>query len=112
MAGALGRILKGGTARPAEGHDLPGYRLLVSSLFSSPASIVPGGIAGILTPYLCWLSTGMSLFMTLTVLVGLVVVVRLITVVRYRRRDHSEDSFAETRRWDREYFVGATVFRV
>jgi diguanylate cyclase (GGDEF)-like protein len=110
MVGALGRILKGGTARPAEGSDLPGYRLLVSSLFSSPASIVPGGIAGILTPYLCWLSTGMSLFMTLTVLVGLVVVIRLITVVSYRRRDHSEDSFAETRRWDREYFLGATVF--
>ncbi|WP_332683643.1 putative bifunctional diguanylate cyclase/phosphodiesterase [Bosea sp. (in: a-proteobacteria)] len=90
--------------------DLADYRLLVSSLFSSPGSIIPGGIAGILTPYLCWLSTGAPIFMTLTLTVTLVVALRILTVIRYRRLDHSEDSFEETRRWDREYFVGATVF--
>jgi diguanylate cyclase (GGDEF)-like protein len=89
---------------------LADYRLLVSSLFSSPGSIIPGGIAGILTPYLCWLSTGAQIFMTLTLSVALVVVLRILTVIRYRRLDHSEDSFEETRRWDREYFAGATVF--
>ena len=39
-----------------------------------------------------------------------VVALRLLTVINYRRRDHSSDSFAQTRRWDREYFLGATVF--
>ena len=110
MAGALERWWNADTRGPGEGVDLAGYSLLVNSLFASPASIVPGGIAGVLTPFLCWLSTGMSMFMTLTVLVALVVALRLMTVVSYRRRDHSEDSFAETRRWDRDYFLGATAF--
>jgi diguanylate cyclase (GGDEF)-like protein len=110
MAGALERWWNADTRGPGEGEDLAGYSLLVNSLFASPASIVPGGIAGVLTPFLCWLSTGMSMFMTLTVLVALVVALRLLTVVSYRRRDHSEDSFAEIRRWDRDYFLGATAF--
>jgi diguanylate cyclase (GGDEF)-like protein len=90
--------------------DLADYRLLVSSLFSSPGSIIPGGIAGILTPFLCWVSTSAELFMALTLCVALVVVMRIITVVRYRRLDHAEDTLAQTERWDREYFFGATVF--
>jgi diguanylate cyclase (GGDEF)-like protein len=90
--------------------DLAGYRLLVSSLFSSPGSIIPGGIAGILTPFLCWLATKEGPFLLLTGVVALVVALRIVTVIRYRRRDHAEDSFAQTRRWDREYFLGATVF--
>ncbi|ODT52435.1 MAG: hypothetical protein ABS59_09090 [Methylobacterium sp. SCN 67-24] len=121
MAGAPNRqrtleVRSETTELPAIAHggvgevDLADYRLLVSSLFSSPGSIIPGGIAGILTPYLCWLSTGAQIFMTLTLSVALVVVLRILTVIRYRRLDHSEDSFEETRRWDREYFAGATVF--
>ena len=58
------------------GDDLPAYRLLVSSLFSSPGSIIPGGIAGVLTPYLCWLSTDMPIFAQLTQ-----VVLAVITIV-------------------------------
>ena len=112
MAGPISRFQKGGQADPGGEFDLPAYRLLVSSLFSSPASIVPGGIAGILTPLLCWISTGLDLFLHLTLLVSLVVAMRLMTVVTYRRREHSEDSFQETRRWDREYFFGATVFSI
>jgi diguanylate cyclase (GGDEF)-like protein len=110
MAGAFKGLLNGRPGEVREEFDLPGYRLLVSSLFSSPGSIIPGGIAGILTPFLCWVSTDAGIFLTLTLLVTLVVVLRFMTVVTYRRRDHSDDSFAETRRWDREYFLGATVF--
>jgi diguanylate cyclase (GGDEF)-like protein len=120
MAGVANRLHSASTDRaiaeqPA-GHDgrsavdLADYRLLVSSLFSSPGSIIPGGIAGILTPFLCWVSTSAELFMALTICVALVVVMRIITVVRYRRLDHSEDTLAQTTRWDREYFFGATVF--
>jgi diguanylate cyclase (GGDEF)-like protein len=112
MAGTIGRLQTGGQADLGGHFDLPSYRLLVSSLFSSPASIVPGGIAGILTPFLCWVSTGLSLFLNLTIVVSLIVVARLMTVVTYRRRDHADDDFAETRRWDREYFLGATVFSI
>ncbi|CAN7340993.1 EAL domain-containing protein [Bosea sp. LjRoot9] len=110
MAEALRRSADGGLSDPGKDFDLPGYRLLVSSLFSSPASIVPGGIAGILTPYLCWLSSDKHLFLNLTVLVALIVSLRLMTVISYRRKDHSEDGLHQTRRWDREYFFGATAF--
>ncbi|SFI76929.1 diguanylate cyclase/phosphodiesterase [Bosea sp. OK403] len=110
MAEALRRSADGGLSDPGKDFDLPGYRLLVSSLFSSPASIVPGGIAGILTPFLCWLSSDKHLFLNLTVLVALIVSLRLMTVISYRRQDHSEDGLRETRRWDREYFFGATAF--
>jgi len=112
MAGPIGRVEESRRTAPGGDFDLPSYRLLVSSLFSSPASIVPGGIAGILTPYLCWVSTGLSLFLNLTIVVSLVVAARLITVVAYRKRDHAEDDFAETRRWDRKYFLGATAFSI
>ncbi len=110
MAGAAKGVTNGNRGDVREDFDLPGYRLLVSSLFSSPGSIIPGGIAGILTPYLCWISTRESVFLTLTGLVAVVVALRIFTVIRYRRHDHSEDGFAQTRRWDREYFLGATIF--
>ena len=110
MAGALKRMWNARARDPGEGFDLPGYALLVSSLFSSPASIIPGGVAGILTPFLCWVSTGVELFLHLTVLVGVVVVLRLLTFISYRRSDHSGDGYEETRRWDRDYFLGATTF--
>ena len=74
--------------RPGEGFDQPSYALLVSSLFSSPASIIPGGVAGILTPFLCWISTGLPLFETLTIVVALIVLLRLANFVAYRKSDH------------------------
>lgn len=110
MAGALKRLWNARLRDPGEGFDLPGYALLVNSLFSSPASIIPGGVAGILTPFLCWVSTGLDLFLHLTVLVSAVVALRLIHFVAYRRADHSRDGYWETRRWDRDYFLGATAF--
>jgi diguanylate cyclase (GGDEF)-like protein len=110
MAGALKRLMTAGEREQGETIDLTGYTLLVSSLFSSPASIVPGGIAGILTPFLCWVSTDMDIFMVLTVLVTLIVILRIMTVIAYRRRNHAQDSYVETRRWDRDYFLGATAF--
>ncbi|HEV7260263.1 MAG TPA: EAL domain-containing protein [Bosea sp. (in: a-proteobacteria)] len=110
MAGALKRLWNARARDPGEGFDLPGYALLVSSLFSSPASIIPGGVAGILTPFLCWISTGLELFLDLTILVSIVVLLRLLTFVSYRRTDHSRDGYLETRRWDRDYFLGATAF--
>ena len=110
MAGALKRLMTAGGREQGETIDLTGYTLLVSSLFSSPASIIPGGIAGILTPFLCWVSTGMGIFMSLTILVTLIVILRIVTVIAYRRRNHAQDTYAQTRRWDRDYFLGATVF--
>ncbi|MCO5091781.1 EAL domain-containing protein [Bosea sp. (in: a-proteobacteria)] len=110
MAVALKRFMAAGGRRQGGEVDLTGYTLLVGSLFSSPASIVPGCIAGILTPFLCWVSTGMGIFMSLTVLVTLIVVLRIMTVITYRRRNHADDDYAQTRRWDRDYFLGATAF--
>ena len=110
MAGALKRLWNARARDPGEGFDLPGYALLVSSLFSSPASIIPGGVAGILTPFLCWVSTGLDLFLSLTAMVAAIVLLRLLNFISYRRHDHSRDGYAETRRWDRDYFLGATAF--
>lgn len=110
MAGAFKRLTTAGGREQDDSVDLTGYTLLVSSLFSSPASIIPGGIAGILTPFLCWVSTGMDIFMGLTLLVTLIVILRIVTVIAYRRRNHAQDSYAQTRRWDRDYFLGATAF--
>jgi hypothetical protein len=93
MAGALKGLWNARARDPGPGFDQPGYALLVSSLFSSPASIIPGGVAGILTPFLCWVSTGLELFLDLTVLVAIVVVLRLLTFVSYRRSDHSKDGY-------------------
>lgn len=110
MVGALSQWWNGKGGEPGESQDTAGYSLLVDSLFSSPGSIIPGGIAGILTPFLCWLSTGLGIFVTLTWVVAIVVMLRIMTVVAYKRRDHSKDSLAQTRRWDRDYFLGATAF--
>ncbi|WP_449256969.1 hypothetical protein [Bosea sp. (in: a-proteobacteria)] len=110
MADAFRRLVATGRRERDDDFDLTGYTLLVNSLFSSPASIIPGGIAGILTPFLCWVSTRHEVFIQLTLLVALVVVLRLVTLIAYRRRNHAKDSYAETRRWDRDYFLGATAF--
>lgn len=110
MAGALKRLWNARAQDPAEGFDLPGYALLVSSLFSSPASIIPGGVAGILTPFLCWISTGLDLFLHLTLMVTVIVLLRLANFIAYHRCDHSSEGYAATRRWDRDYFLGATAF--
>ncbi len=110
MAGALKDWWNARLRGPGEDFDQPSYALLVASLFSSPASIIPGGVAGILTPLLCWISTGLVVFEALTILVALIVLLRLATFVSYRRADHSRDGYDETRRWDRDYFLGATAF--
>ncbi|WP_089176695.1 EAL domain-containing protein [Bosea sp. AS-1] len=110
MADAFQRLMARGRRERGDDFDLTGYTLLVNSLFSSPASIIPGGIAGMLTPFLCWVSTGRFIFVQLTLLVTLVVVLRLVTLIAYRRHNHAGDSYAETRRWDRDYFLGATAF--
>jgi diguanylate cyclase (GGDEF)-like protein len=88
------------------------YRLLVASLFSSPASIIPGGIAGVLAPALCWNATGTRIFLELALLTALIVVLRAVTVFRYCRTDQRHQTLEDTKRWDREFFVGATAFSV
>ncbi|HEY8381470.1 MAG TPA: EAL domain-containing protein [Microvirga sp.] len=86
------------------------YKLLVHSLFSSPASLLPGGIAGILTAYLCWTATDDVTFLLVAIATAFVVLLRSVTLFRYRRQDVLKHSLAETKRWDREFFVGASVF--
>lgn len=96
-----------------KGHDttdLAVYKLLVASLFSSPASIIPGGVAGTLTPYLCWLATEIPAFLYITIATAFTVALRIVTLVRYRREDQRQHTYEQTKAWDREYFVGATAF--
>jgi diguanylate cyclase (GGDEF)-like protein len=85
------------------------YRSLVDSLFSSPSSIISGSIGSSLTPYVCYTATGLDAFFYLCLLTLAIVALRLVTVVSYRRLDSSKLTIEEVRRWDREYFIGATV---
>ncbi len=105
---ALWRSALRGHARNRQ--DLAGYKVLVESLFSSPASIIAGGIAGVLTPVLCWQATGLPFFKTMTVIMAVLLLVRTLIVVSYRAQDRARHGYAETRRWDMLFFAGATLF--
>jgi len=91
-------------------QDLASYRLLVASLFSSPASIFISNIVGVMVPFFCYSATGQSMFLWLGALATLVVILRAGTVTRYLRHDRSNADLAEVKAWDREYFLGATAY--
>ena len=103
------RTIRGPDA--AADQDLASYRLLVGSLFSSPASIFISNIVGVLVPFFCWFETGAADLL----------------LVRRRRRYHCRASGShgpallcrpiaraktgeQVKAWDREYFLGATAF--
>jgi diguanylate cyclase (GGDEF)-like protein len=105
---AARRAFLRGSARHRQ--DVEGYKVLVESLFSSPVSIIAGGIAGVLTPVLCWYATGRAFFLDMSIVMGVVLLLRTMIVVAFRLEDRTKHGFAETRRWDALFFVGATVF--
>src|SRR6478609_3729447 len=88
------------------GQDLASYRLLVDSLFSSPASIFISNIVGVMVPFFCLSATGETMFLWLGILAAVVVALRAVTVTRYLRADRSNADMAEVKAWDREYFLG------
>lgn len=85
------------------------YRLLVRSLFSSAASIIPAGMAAIATPALCWIGSGHEGFLILTGMMVLIFALRMVTFVRFRLSDRGVISLRRLRYWDHEYFIGATI---
>lgn len=89
---------------------LAGYRLLVSSLFSSPTSILLSNVVGVGVPAFCWYVTELQVFIVLTIVAAIVVACRAFTVLRYLRRKHDTDNWLQTRRWDCEYQFGATTY--
>jgi diguanylate cyclase (GGDEF)-like protein len=99
-------IRRGREADPAS------YRLLVDSLYSSPASVLPGGVVAVLACFLCWRATGLDTFLGLTLATGLMVVLRTITVVGYHRRGTMAETIGEVRRWEREFLLGATAMSI
>ncbi|MGZ5866286.1 MAG: putative bifunctional diguanylate cyclase/phosphodiesterase [Xanthobacteraceae bacterium] len=94
----------------AADQDLASYRLLVGSLFSSPASIFISNIVGVLVPFFCWFETGLPLFFAFGAGAGMIVALRAATVLRYLRADRSTEDWPQVKAWDREYFIGATAF--
>ena len=88
------------------------YRLLVASLFSSPASMIVSNFIGALIPLYCWFVAGQDSFFWLTVVAGWVLALRIVTAVQYVRKGHQASTMAEIARWDREFFLGATALSV
>ncbi len=95
--------------RKAADLDHERYRLLVASLFGSPATLVLGAIIGALLPYFSWSVSGQRVFVVLTVAALVTLALRVVTIIRFRLGSRSSDQIDQIKRWDREYFVGATA---
>ncbi|WP_375460193.1 putative bifunctional diguanylate cyclase/phosphodiesterase [uncultured Enterovirga sp.] len=86
------------------------YRVLIDSLFSSPTTLVIGTIVGTLAPLFCWYASENEMFKWYTLAAAIVAVFRLSTLLRYRMARSGGFSISALWSWDREYFVGATLF--
>ncbi|MGL4974889.1 MAG: diguanylate cyclase, partial [Bosea sp. (in: a-proteobacteria)] len=104
------RLMKRVGMQPWSERDLSEYKLVVASLFSSPASIIQGAIAGVVTPWICWLATQNILFAELTGLMVVIALMRIAIMMLYRRYAHENDDFVATRRWDLAFLTGASIF--
>ncbi len=93
----------------ASERDPDAYKTLIASLYSSPASLIPGAFACLLTPILCWRATKDDVFLGFTVLIVVAIALRIATVIRYRIANHEKDDRTETRRWARRFIFGATM---
>ena len=93
-------------------HDARTYRMLVASLFASPASLIPGVIAGIVNAVLCWVATGIGYFLYMALVIACILVLRIGSIVKYKCEEHLDDSPETTAAWCREYMLGGTVFSI
>ena len=112
---SLGAFIGRGIARlfgsdAGNSLDRDSYCLLVASLFTSPTSIILSNIVGAFVPLLCWTTTQLPVFLSFTAAATITVLLRILTVNGYLAIDHSKDSIADIARWDREYFLGATIY--
>ncbi|HEY4773697.1 MAG TPA: EAL domain-containing protein [Xanthobacteraceae bacterium] len=110
LAKFLARAVAGTRGRDVVEFDFARYQLLVASLFSSPTSVVLSNVVGTAVPFFCWSATGMPAFLLLGVAAAITIALRVVTIIGYRRADHSHDDLATVKRWDREYLLGSTVF--
>jgi diguanylate cyclase (GGDEF)-like protein len=92
--------------------EFDAYRLLVDSLFSSPASMIVSNIIGTLVPLYCWSVSHAPAFIWLTWTAAAISALRIITLVQYRRQIERATTISDIARWDREYFLGATAMSV
>ena len=88
------------------------YRVLVDSLFSSPASLILSNFIGALVPVFCWYASGEAIFLAFAAVAGLVLLARVATIMRYRASNPSTLSIQDVWTWDREYFLGSTTYSV
>lgn len=85
------------------------FKILVASLFASPASIIPGMIGCLLTPLICWLATQDPAFLLFTALAAASGAVRLAIAIAYWSADHDDDEAGDTLRWDRAFALSASL---
>jgi len=90
-------------------NDIATYRTLVTFLYASPGSLILGLLSTIAPPALVWLASGDLVFLVIFAFAFVIGALRLCTLIAYLRRDHATDGWAETRRWDREFMLGATI---
>ena len=95
---------------PAHDLDARTYRMLVSSLFASPTSVIAGIISGLVDTLLCWFVTGQNAFLYLSIITASLLFLRTSTLIRYKYENHSADTIEQTRGWSSEYMMGAMAF--
>lgn len=99
-------------ARPAgsSDEDVRSYRVMVASLYASPASYILSNVVGALVPLFCAAVTGERLFELLTMTGVTLASARLVMMPLYRRAETRSPSLRQLVLWERLYSLGATAF--
>lgn len=106
VVGLYSRIRWGGDRQNIDGYE---YKVLVSSLFSSPLSLFVSNFIGMLVPFYCWHVSNNIVFLYLSATAAVVLALRVMTAVRYGRMGHHATRVSEIAQWDREFFFGASA---
>jgi diguanylate cyclase (GGDEF)-like protein len=86
------------------------HRLLVLSLFSSPAAMIMSNVIGALIPLFCWYAAQDPEFVAVAITTALVVSGRIALAIHYSRIRAQPLSDRQIAWLDRSFFAGATAF--
>ena len=104
----LARMAHGADAETA--FEPRRHRLLVLSLFSSPAAMIMSNVIGALIPLFCWYAANDPEFIVVAAITAIVVSGRIALAAYYSRVKNGVLTDRQITRLDRLFFAGATAF--